>query len=295
VKGYGPLYYVAEAFRGLRANSLVNLLAVGTISLAMLITGVFLIVFLNLRSVVSDLGDRLEASVYLKGGLTQREKDFLQARLRGEPGVKKVSYLSKADALALFKKELKGEEGLIDGLDDNPLPDSFELALDRRYADSELLSALAKKISSFPGVGDVSYSRQAAEMLSGLYRVLVYGGAALAVLLGVSVVFIISNSVRLALYSRGQEIELMQWIGATKWFIQGPFLLEGLMLAMLGAALAVGALAALTYSLPPQVALLFARWRGLEFLPVPAALSMIACSGLLGAVGALVSVNKYLD
>jgi len=108
VKGYGLIFFIVEAFRGLRANSLVNLLAVGTISMAMLIVGFFLIVFLNLQTAVNSLGDRLEMSVYLKDGLTDHEKDFIQHRIRIEPGVKKVSYLSKSEALQLFQKELKG-------------------------------------------------------------------------------------------------------------------------------------------------------------------------------------------
>jgi cell division transport system permease protein len=203
--------------------------------------------------------------------------------------------LSRTEALALLKKELKGQEALIEGLGENPLPDSFELSFDRRYADADRLDALAKKISRYPGVEDVSYGKQGAEVLSGLYRLLSYGVTALAVLLGVSVVFIISNSVRLALYSRGQEIELMQWIGATRGFIQGPFLAEGAMLAMLGSALAVGILAALYYSLPPEVVLFLSRPNGLDFLPTSVVAYMIIGGGLLGLAGGLVSVSRFLE
>ena len=295
MRGYGLFYFIAEAFRGLRANSLVNLLAVGTISMAMLIVGFFLIVFFNVQSAVNVMGDRLEMSVYLKDGLTQHERDFLQHRLVSETGVKKVAVLSRTEALAVLKKELKGQEALIEGLGENPLPDSFELSIDRRAADADRLEALAKKISRYPGVEDVSYGKQGAEVLSGLYRLLSYGVTALAVLLGVSVVFIISNSVRLALYSRGQEIELMQWIGATRGFIQGPFLIEGAMLAMLGSALAVGILAALYYSLPPEVVLFLSRPNGLDFLPTSVVAYMIIGGGLLGLAGGLVSVSRFLE
>ncbi len=295
MRGYGLFYFIMESFRGLRANSVVNLLAVGTISMAMLIVGFFLIVFFNVQSAVNAMGDRLEMSVYLKDGLTQHEQDFLQHRLMEEPGVKKVTYLSKAEALAQFKKELKGQEALVQGLGENPLPDSYELNVDRRYAEEGRLEALAKKFSSYPGVEDVSYGKQGAEVLSGLYKLLSYGGTALAILLGVSVVFIISNSVRLALYSRGQEIELMQWIGATRGFIQGPFLIEGTLLAMLGSALAVGILAALYYSLPPEVMLFLSRPNGLDFLPSPVVAYMIIGGGLLGLAGGLISVNKFLE
>lgn len=295
MKGYGLFYFIAEAFRGLRANSLVNLLAVGTISMAMLIVGFFLVLFLNLQTAVNSLGDRLEMSVYLKDGLTEHEKDFIQHRIKIEPGVKKVSYLSRAEALLLFKKELKGQEALVQGLDENPLPDSYELTIDRRYADAERLDAMAGKFSGYRGVEDVSYGKEGARVLSGLYTAITYGGTALAVLLGVTVVFIISNSVRLALYSRGQEIELMQWIGATRGFIQGPFLIEGMMLAMLGSALAIGVLAAIYYALPREVVLFLSRPNGLDFLPLSVVAYLIIGGGLLGLAGGLVSVGRFLE
>jgi cell division transport system permease protein len=154
---------------------------------------------------------------------------------------------------------------------------------------------MARRFAGYPGVEDVSYGKQGAEMMAGLYKLLTYGGTALAVLLGVSVVFIISNSVRLALYSRGQEIELMQWIGATKGFIQGPFLLEGMLLAMLGSALAIGVLAALFSLMPPEVALFLPRPNGLDFLPPSVVAYMVGGSGLLGLTGALVSVSRFLE
>lgn len=295
MKGYGLFYFIAEAFRGLRANGIVNLLAVGTISMAMLIVGFFLLVFINMQSAVNSLADRLEMSVYLKDGLTEHEKDFLLSRIKAEPGVRNVVYLSKDEALARFKRELKGQEALIQGLDENPLPASYEITIDQRNANAEKLEALAKKISVNPGVEDVSYGRQGAELLSALYNLITYGGAALAVLLGVTVVFIISNSVRLALYSRGQEIELMQWIGATKGFIQGPFLIEGMMLAMLGTALAIGVLAGVFYSLPREVVTYLARPDGPGFLPPSMMAYMIVVGGALGLTGGLVSVSRFLE
>jgi cell division transport system permease protein len=150
-------------------------------------------------------------------------------------------------------------------------------------------------VALYSGVEDVSYGREGAQFLSSLYKLIAYGGIALAVLLGISVVFIISNSVRLALYSRGQEIELMQWIGATRGFIQGPFLIEGMMLAMFGTLLAVAVLAGVFYSLPQEVFLFLSRPKGLDFLPWPVVGYMTLGGGLLGLIGASVSVGKFLE
>jgi cell division transport system permease protein len=295
MNGYGLFYFISEAFRGLRSNGLVNLLAIGTISMAMLIVGFFLLAFINIQSAMNTMGDRFGMSVYLKDGLSAQERDFLELRLKSEPGVKQASYLSKAEALALFKKELKGQETLLQGLGENPLPDSFELSIDRNYAQMERLEAMARRFSLLPGVEDVSFGREGARLLAALFKLITYGGSALAVLLGVSVVFIISNTVRLALYSRGQEIELMQWIGATRRFIQGPFLVEGMMIAALGTGLAVGIIAVVYYSLPREVILALSSPHGLDFLPLPVVGYMVLTGAMLGLVGAFVSVNKFLE
>ena len=295
MRGYGPIYTVVEAYRGLRSNSLVNLLAMGTISMAMLIVGFFLILFLNLRAAVGAMGERLEVSVYLKDGISQQDREYVLTRLKAEPGVKKVAYLSKADALEILKKELKGQEPLMEGLGENPLPESYEAIIDPAFAESAKMESLAKKVARFHGVEDVAYGRQGAEVLDRLLKTVTWGGVTLAVLLGVTVVFIISNSVRLALYSRGQEIELMQWIGATRWFIMGPFLVEGMLVAVLGTSLAVGVLAGVFHALPREVVLFLSGPGGLGFLPTPVIAYMVGGGGFLGLVGGLVSVNKFLE
>lgn len=295
MKGYGLCFYMAEAFRGLRANSLVNLLAVGTITMAVLIVGFFLLVFFNIRGTLTELGTRLEISVYVKEAATTEEREFLEARLRAEPGVKKVAYLPKDQALALFRRQLKGQEALLDGLKENPLPSSFEVSLRVRPGAASEIEGMAQKFQRLPGVEDVSYGRQGAETLSFLLALLMYGGASLAVLLGVSVVFIISNSVRLALYSRGSEIELMQWIGATRGFIQGPFIMEGMLIAMLGSALGIGILAGVFYSLPREAVVFLSQPYGLAFLPPAAIAAVIGTGAVLGITGAMVSVGKFLE
>ncbi len=246
-------------------------------------------------SAVNSLEDRLEMSVYLKDGLTEHEKEFLLRRLKAEPAVRQAVLLSKAEALALFKKGLKGREALVDGLGENPLPDSFELKIDRRFAEADRLEAMAKKFSAYRRRGGRDLRKAGGGGDIRLYKLLAYGGTALAFLLGVSVVFIISNSVRLALYSRGQEIELMQWIGATRAFIQVPFLIEGMLLAVLGSALAVGILAVLYSLLPHDVVLFLSQANGLDFLPPSVVAYIVAGGGLLGLAGGLVSVSRFLE
>jgi cell division transport system permease protein len=295
MRGYGPVFYLVEAYHGLRSNGLVNLLALGTISMAMLIVGLSLLVFLNLRSAVGAMGERLELSVYLKDGLTEQEKDYLVTRLKAEPGVRNAVFQSKAEALALLRKQLKGQEALLDGLGENPLPDSYELTIDPRYSGAAQMDSLSKRLEKFHGVEDVSYGRESVEVLDRLLGMVTYGGMALAALLGVTVVFIISNSVRLALYSRGSEIELMQWIGATRSFITGPFLVEGMLVAAIGTALSLGVLAGLFRAIPQEAAHFLAGPGGFEFLPSWVMAYMVGGGALLGLLGGLVSVNKFLE
>lgn len=295
MRSYGLLSFFAEALRGLRANSLVNLLAIGTITMAMLILGFFLLLFTNLQTAMNTVRDRLEISVYLRDGITGPERDYLGTRLRSEPGVTKVSYLSKEQALELFKKQLAGQDALLADLGENPLPESFEVGVDLREDGAERLALMAKRFAALPGVEDVSYGTEGAKALSGLLAVLKYGGGAVAVLLSVSIVFIISNAVRLALYSRREEIELMQWIGATRGFIRGPFLMEGMLAGVIGTSLAVGVLMGLFHGLPLEAAVFVAGPKGLDFLPLPVVGYMLVAGGLLGLVGAAVSVERFLE
>ena len=206
-----------------------------------------------------------------------------------------MTFLSKAEAMAILKLELTGQEALLEGMGENPLPDSYELTIDPQYAETGRMEGLAKRLAQLPGVEDVSYGRQGVEMLNRLLALVTYGGMTLAVLLGVTVVFIISNSVRLALYSRGQEIELMQWIGATKGFIMVPFLIEGMLVTVTGTSLAVGILAGLFQALPQEAALFLAGPGGIQFLPPSVVAYLAAGGGALGLVGSLVSVNKFLE
>lgn len=295
MKGYGFVYYIKEAFRGMSANRVVNFLAVGTISMALLILCFFLLVFVNLQATMNSLGERLEISVYLKDSIREQEREILLHSLKSEPGVINVVYISKAAALEAFRKELKGQEALLEGLGENPLPDSYEVRIDRQYGDADTLESMAKKFLRLPGVEDVSYEKMGAAALNRMFNLMLYGGIAVSILFGVTVVFIISNSVRMALYSRGQEIELMQWIGATKGFIQGPFLIEGMLIGLLGTALALGILAALFYALPPEAVLLLAGPNGLDFLPPVVVISIISGGGILGLTGAVISVGRFLD
>jgi cell division transport system permease protein len=295
MRGYGPVFYLTEAYHGLRSNSLVNLLAMGTICMAMLIVGFALVVFLNLRGAVGAMSERLEISVYLKDGLSAQDKDFLATRIKAEPGVKMVVFMTKSAALASLRSQLAGQEALLEGLGENPLPDSYELTIDPQYAAAAKMDALAKRIGKWPGVEDVSYGRQSVEVLDRLLRSIAFGGAVLAVLLGVTVVFIISNSVRLALYSRGGEIELMQWIGATRSFITGPFLFEGMLVAAVGTALSIGILAGLFHALPQEALLFFSGPGGPQFLPPSVIAYMVGGGAALGLIGGLVSVNKFLE
>jgi cell division transport system permease protein len=295
VRSSGLLSFFAEALRGLRANSVVNLLAIGTITMAMLILGFFLLLFTNLQTAMNTVRDRLEISVYLRDGITEPERDYLLSRLRSEPGVTKVSHLSKDQALELFRKQLAGQDALLADLGENPLPESFEVAVDLREDGAERLATMAKRFAALPGVEDVSYGTEGVKAIAGLLAIAKYGGAAVAVLLGVSIVFIISNAVRLALYSRREEIELMQWIGATRGFIRGPFLIEGMLAGVIGTSLAVGLLTGLFHALPREAAALLAGPKGLDFLPLPVVGYLVAAGGVLGLIGAAVSVERFLE
>jgi len=268
VKGYGLFFYIAEAFRGLRTNSIVNLLALGTITMIMLIVGFFLLVFFNLQSSVQVMAKRLEVSVYLKEGLTEHEKDFLQSRLKAEPGIRKVTYLSKVQALDVFKKELKGQEALLDGLGQNPLPDSYEVM---STGPMRMPAVLKRSRANFPAIpalrtcptegtarkcwaGCSSSSPMAARRSRAAGRVGVF-------------IHLELRSSRALLARAGDRADAVDRGHAR--FILGSFSDRRHAASMLGSTLSIGILAGLYYALPHEAVLFLSHTAGIDFLPLP--------------------------
>lgn len=235
-------YVLAEAVLNLRINRATTLIAVATMAFTLMCFGVFLLLYVNLKELAGSLQDEIKVVVYLVEDQGAKAVADWQHRLKGEPEIAAVIYVSKEQALAEFRAQFPAEQHLLDGLGENPLPASLVVTVAPAYRSSQAVKRLSERLSVLPGVAQVQYSQDWIESLAGLVRYFELGALAVGGILSVASMTIIANTVRLTLYARKDEIEIMRLIGATRAFINIPYLLEGAMLGALGGAIALAML-----------------------------------------------------
>ncbi len=284
-------FFLSEVWRNFTRNLLMQLTAIGTVAVTILLLGSFLFT----RETVGKLGDdvikKIEISVFLRDSASPGDAKALIAKIKADPRVAGVTYVPKAQGLRQMRDRLRGQ---IDTslLTANPLPDALRV----RIVDPARVHAVAATIRKLPGVANVEYAHDAVERLLRLSDVLGRVGLGIVVLLVFTAAIIISNTIRLTVFARRREIAIMQLVGASSLYIRMPFIVEGLIDGLLGAAVALGLLEIARLELMPKLAV------ALPFLPMHlATINQLTFAGELLGVGALVgliaswlSVGRYL-
>ncbi|MFQ5881785.1 MAG: permease-like cell division protein FtsX [Candidatus Methylomirabilales bacterium] len=271
--------------------------SIGAITVAFLVVGIFLLLTLNLSSVVARWAEDFQVIVFLPDEITSEQLALLKKRLDGEMAVREVTYVSQEEALAHFRQQIRGQESLLEGLKTNPLPASFQLRIRKKYQTSEALGQLATSLGRMEGVEDVLYGQEWIERLTSIIQMTKILGIVIGGVLGVASLFIVANTIRLAVYARAHEIEIMRLVGATRTYIQTPLILEGILQGGFGAALALGLLYVLYKATLWQLASAAPAIYGPEtgqFLETEHRVAMVVLGALLGAVGSLVAVRRFL-
>ncbi len=288
---------VTEAFTNLGRAGWGGLASVGTIAVAFLIVGIFLLLTQNLGAALSQWRDQYQVTVFLDDGITAAQLALLKKRIANEQAVRAVAFISKAEALQAFKRELKGRESLLEGLGDNPIPASFQLRIRDEYQTPQALRQLAGFLTRLEGVEEVQYGQEWIDRMAAVLRVIQLVGLSVGIALGLASLLIVSNTVRLAIYARADEIEIMRLVGATKMTVRLPFLLEGLIQGGAGAGLALGMLfgayRATLYQLQMAPGQVYGLGLG-SFLPGGTVAILVGAGAGLGAFGSLLSVSRLL-
>ena len=218
---------VASMWRGRQSGAL----SMATIALALFVLGAFLIVTANLERLGSEWSSSADMSVYLTDSLTPADRSAIEGALTGDVVASRV-FVSKTDALARFRRTFADLASGMEGLGDNPLPASYEVTL-RAGADAAI-DALVARVRQLPGVADVRYDRQWLSRLLSAVGLIRGIGVALGILLAAGAALTVANVVRLALFARRDEIDIMQLVGAPQVYIRGPFVMEGTLQGGLG-------------------------------------------------------------
>ena len=231
-------FFFSEALDSLVRNWVMSVAAVVTVLVSMFVLGVGLILFFNLQHAISDLRNKLEIEVFIKNTASPDEIDQFGDEIRTMPEVKEVTFISKEEALERLRRSLKGHEDVLDALSGNPLPPSYEILL----RDPEKIEMVATRffdnpvVDNSPGTHDgVKYGGETSERVLKVTTFFLIGGAGFVALLAVASVLLISNTIRLSIFARRREVEIMRLVGATSWFIRWPFVMEGVATGMMGA------------------------------------------------------------
>ncbi len=276
---------VASMWRGRQSGAL----SMATIALALFVLGAFLIVTANLERLGSEWSSSADMSVYLTDSLTPANRSAIEDALTGDVVAGRV-YISKTDALARFRRTFADLASGLEGLGDNPLPASYEVTL-RAGADAAI-DALVARVRQLPGVADVRYDRQWLSRLLSAVGVIRGIGLALGVLLAAGAALTVANVVRLALFARRDEIDIMQLVGAPQVYIRGPFVMEGTLQGGLGATVALVALGVAFFALRSRYLLPLAaaiNLSSVRFLPLDMCLWLVLGGMAVGCVGGLVA------
>jgi len=292
-------FFLGEAYRALRRNAAPSLAAVVTIAVTVLLVGVLVPILDASGSKTDDVRDQLELKVFLFNDATQTEIDDLQGRIGGIEHVAGVDYISPEEALRILEQRLE-DKSLLDQLNSNPLPPAFNVKLDDPDNLESVQAALSPPDSSgkpqplSAAIDDIVTGDQteAIRSVTSAVKILLIG---IAVLLGIASLFLVGNTIRLSIYARRREVEVMQLVGATNWFIRWPFVIEGIVVGVMGSAIAVGimviAKAIIVDPLSDDLALID-NFNTIAFGPLIAAL--VVGSMALSALGSGVTLRRFL-
>ncbi len=291
------IYFLRKALGSVRENPFLNAVTVATIAIAMTLLGGFLLAFLNLRAVVDRLGSDVEISAYFADGAPPAAVARLTETLSDREEISQTVFVSREEALETFKRQNPEDVPLLDELGENPFPASIQVRLARDHRDAETVARLAADLAAESIVAEVEYGQEWIGRFTSFLGLVRAAGLLLAAMIVLAVVFVVSNTIRLAIFARRDELEIMRLVGATDRFIRGPYLLEGIFQGGAGTAVALVALWLLWRSSGAESVASIAPFLGssrlLFFSPREVALLVAGGMGL-GLVGSYFAMGRFL-
>jgi cell division transport system permease protein len=292
----GALQYAFdEAISSLWRGRTSGLLSTATIAVALFVLGAFLVLTSNLGRLGSEWSRAAEMSVYLDDDATAEARSTVERFIAPGQIVVGYTFVSKADALLRFKQTFADLAPAAETLEANPMPASYEVRLQAAAGAQAQVEQLASRLRETPGVVDVRYDRQWLDRLLAAVSVLQGVGLGLGAFLTVAAALTVANVVRLALYARRDEIEIMRLVGAPPEYIRGPFVMEGVLQGGIGAIAALAALAAVFLTVRARYLVPLAgavNLSSVRFLPLELCLVLLLGGTLVGCFGGLIASKE---
>jgi cell division transport system permease protein len=286
------LFFIRETLIGLKRSSLMTIIAIATVSITLILLGLFMLISANLNKVTEDIASKLEIRLFLKPNLNIEDIQLFRRKLKIIDGIKDVEFINNANAWKSFQNDYS-HLNFKEYITDNPLPHSLNIKLEGAQ-DIKSIILYVKRFDTI--IDDIVYGGELADRVEVFRRVMAIGGWSLIMLLILASLFIIVNTIRLTVIARNEEISIMQLVGATDRFIKGPFLIEGFIIGVLGASISVGILYFI-YSI--AIHQLVEKMPFFPFITDDASLiyiyGFVLMSGAtIGMLGAYISVSRSL-
>ena len=290
-------YNVRQALQQIWRNKGMSTASVFAITAMLLILGLFFVITVNINLFTEMLKNNYnEVEVFLNDDVKKSDAEDIMKKIDAEPGVKSSTYRSKTEAMKIMKARWGENSYLLDSLGDNPLPSSIVVTVDSMSTADNVI----KMVKGTDGVEDVKYYQDTVKKLTKITNFLKLAAMIIMVFLIIVSIVVVSNTIKLTVFARAKEIEIMKYIGATNWFIRGPFLIEGILIGVISSAVSAVATFFIYREIISLVGKQFMTIMSSPLVPagylsVNLILIFLAIGVSIGACGSIVSMRKFLD
>jgi len=278
-----------------------SLASISAIAAALFVLGLVMVVVMNINNMISGLESQVEITVFLKADTDSADIRNMEEQIKNWEGIKEYDFISKQEALNRWKEEWGDKKYLLDGYNasNNPLPDSFHITVQK----PEFVMSIVDKANALPEVEKVQYSKDVVNTITRIASTTRLLGLTLVGVLVAMAMVIIHNTVRISVYSRRREINIMKYIGATDWYIRWPFLMEGMFLGLFGAVISAGLVALMYTVLENKIGsgsfvegnlLSIFKLLPLDAVLYPIAVLFVLVGSLVGMIASVLSMRKHL-
>ncbi|MGD8882713.1 MAG: permease-like cell division protein FtsX [Desulfobacterales bacterium] len=289
------ILFFKRAIEDFRNNRLLNFVTLLTISLSILIVSAFILFFINTNEILNFWKKGLRVMAYLKADIPRSEMLDLRRQIQTLSDVESVKFISKEDALKHLKAQMKRQASLFDNLVKNPLPDAFEIRMSPAAHSWKKVEFLAAQIESIDAVEEIEYGQQWLGRFTQIFDLFTFTGYAMCTIFFMAAVFIMANTIRLVIYSRRDEIEIMRLVGAAERFIKIPFYIQGLLQGALGAAIGLTVLFVAFLFMASNIEQgFFSGLFSIQFLSPLISGAIVLTSMLVGWLGSYLSLKQFL-
>jgi cell division transport system permease protein len=284
------LTIVKESLSGFNRAKFAAVSSIMTIMISLLFLGIFYVIADNTSRLVGKIREKVEMEAFLEEPATAARAAQVEKALLALDGVERVEFVSKDDAAKIFREEF-GED-ILSVLDANPLPASFKIFLKESYRTPEMAERLHEQVIAVPGVQADVFRRDMLQFIQKQSRTLYLAGLGLGLFIAISAIILVSNTIRLAIDAKVKDVQTMKLVGASRWFIRAPFILEGLIQGVLGGMLAALVMYYLLTFVTGLISGELAEFLHAEF----SFYGMVTLAGTcLGLLGSLISVRRFIS